>query len=254
MSCSPLLLVPPSRIITDRSWLISLLQNILLRETWDGQNLDTFGITDSLLSPSLLPSLPPSPSHSPSPACFLISGVSALPGEHNTLPPLILTRPAGSWLAERWGPWPSYWSTCQGRYSIDIVFSPDLINHQPPALTWFSPHRLSPGSCTFINNFFSPFLPAYSALHSNWNSIKNANPCLSPNYPPDSPPARPRQGLQTFFAANFVQIIKERRPGRDLLTCDWVWCHYFLHHNLISAESLREVWLSLIAESFQVSN
>ena len=166
VSCSVLLLVPLSSIITDRSWLNSLLQNILLRETWDGQNLDIFGMYRLPLS------LPPSlPSFSPSPACFLISGVSALPGEHNTLPPLILTRPAGSWLAERWGPWPSYWSTCQGRYSIDIVFSPDLINHQPPALTCFSPHRLSPGACTFINNFFSRYLPAglYPPLQLKFN-------------------------------------------------------------------------------------
>ena len=52
------------------------------------------------------------------------------PGEHNTLPPLILTRPAGRWLAGRWGWSLSYWSTCTSRYSIDIVFSPNLINHQ----------------------------------------------------------------------------------------------------------------------------
>ena len=55
--------------------------------------------------------------------------LSLSPGEHNTLPPLILTRPAGRSLAGRWGQWPSYWSTCNSRYSIDIVFSPNLINH-----------------------------------------------------------------------------------------------------------------------------
>ena len=88
---------------------------------------------------------PLSPLSPLAPCLFPYLWCFSLPGEHNTLPPLILTRPAGSSLAERWGEWPSYWSTCHSRYSIDIVFSPDLINHQPSSRHHDQPSQIGKG-------------------------------------------------------------------------------------------------------------